>query len=258
MNKILRYIPWAYIQLSPLCHITINNVVQTFTWQKSQVTAVPTHAAVTPTAAAPIDATSIVATPIIVTTIAATIVPIAATIALNATMLQHPHRQRQLPLRFCKNSPVRTGASHMPDDEEYIDIGNVSGDEEANLPAPTVRAPPVPSPLQTATSTIYSTQVDPLAIGVRGTQPKRKIQLLNARFAESVTLSRELQKVDSSHQVMSYKHSTGTFACRTHAFYHHTDIFLQEPERLHWSIYVQPLNERLAEGWTLAAICERL
>jgi hypothetical protein len=71
-------------------------------------------------------------------------------------------------------------------------------------------------------------------------------------------LSRELQKVDSSPQVMSYKHSMGTSACCTHAFYHHTDIFLQEAECLGWPIYVQPLNECLAEGWSLAAIHARL
>ncbi|KAG1805025.1 uncharacterized protein HD556DRAFT_1437179 [Suillus plorans] len=153
--------------------------------QKSQVTTVPTHAAVTSTAAAPIDATSII-TPIAATIvpiaatvvpIAATVVPIAATVALNATMLQHPQRQWQLPLRFHNNSPVRTGTSCTPDDGEYIDIGNVSGDEEDNLPAPSIRAPSVPSPLQTVTSTIYFTQVDLLATG--------KIQLLNTRFAES-------------------------------------------------------------------------
>jgi hypothetical protein len=53
----------------------------------------------------------------------------------------------------------------MPYDGEYIDIDNVSGGEEDDLPAPRVRAPLVPSPMQTATSMIYSTQVDPLAIG---------------------------------------------------------------------------------------------
>ncbi|KAG1750430.1 uncharacterized protein EDB91DRAFT_1078468 [Suillus paluster] len=145
--------------------------------QKSQVTTVPPHAAVTPTAAAPIDATPIV-TPIAaaIAPIAATVAPIAAAVALNATMLQHPQRQWQLPLRFRNNSPVRTGTSRTLDDGEYIDISNVSGDEEDNLPAPSIRASPVPSPLQTVTSTIYSTQVDPLATG--------KIQLLNARFAE--------------------------------------------------------------------------
>ncbi|KAG1750589.1 uncharacterized protein EDB91DRAFT_1078605 [Suillus paluster] len=236
----------------------------TFAWQKSQVTTVPTHAAVTPTAAAPIDATPIV-TPIAaaIAPIAATVAPIAATVALNATMLQHPQRQRQLPLRFHNNSAVRTGTSHMPDDREYIDIGNVSGDKEDNLLAPSVRAPPVPSPLQTVTSTIYSTQVDPLATGVQGMQPKSTADINHFFREDSATkhkicrICEDLQKVDSSHQVMSYKHSTGTSARHTHAFYHHTDIFLQEAERLRWPIYVQPLNERLAEGWTLAAIHER-
>jgi hypothetical protein len=60
----------------------------------------------------------------------------------------------------------------MPYDGEYIDIDNVSEGEEDDLPAPRVMAPPVPSPMQTATSTIYSTQVDPLAMGARAKQPK--------------------------------------------------------------------------------------
>jgi hypothetical protein len=149
----------------------------------SRFTTEPTPAAEIPTAApivaAPTNATSIIATPVVVTPvvaavppIAATVAPIAAAIALNATMLQHPQRQRQLPLRYRDNdnSPVRTG--HLPDDGEYIDIGNVSGGDEDDLPAPRVRAPPVPSPMQTATSTIYSTQVDPLATGARAKQPK--------------------------------------------------------------------------------------
>ncbi|KAG1798793.1 uncharacterized protein BJ212DRAFT_1305652 [Suillus subaureus] len=142
--------------------------------QGSWVTTEPTPAAATtttaPIVATPTDATSIIATPIIVTPIvaavspiAATVAPIAAAVALNATMLQHPQRQWQLPLRYHDNSPVRTG--HMPYDGEYIDIDNVSGGEEDDLPAPRVRAPPVPSPMQTAASTIYSTQVDPLAMG---------------------------------------------------------------------------------------------
>jgi len=53
----------------------------------------------------------------------------------------------------------------MPYDGEYIDIDNISGGEEDDLPAPRVRAPLIPSPLQTATSMIDSTQVDPLATG---------------------------------------------------------------------------------------------
>jgi hypothetical protein len=125
--------------------------------QKSQVVTIPTPAAHTAAAPAPI---------------AAALAHITAAIALNAFTLQHPHRQRQLPLRFRDNSPVRVGTSHTADDGEYVDIGNVSGEEEDDLPAPGVRAPPVPGPLQTATSTVYSTQTDPLATGIRGTQPK--------------------------------------------------------------------------------------
>lgn len=71
-------------------------------------------------------------------------------------------------------------------------------------------------------------------------------------------LSRGLRVKDPSHLVMSYKHSTGTSARHTHAFYHHSDVFLQEAEHLRWPIFIQPLNDRLAEGWTLAAIRERL
>ncbi|KAG2057899.1 hypothetical protein BDR06DRAFT_969212 [Suillus hirtellus] len=123
--------------------------------QKTQVTTVPTHAAVTPTVAAPIDATPIITSTTVtiapitatITPITVTVVPIAAAVALNVTMLQHPQWQWQLPLRFCNNSPVCIGTSCIPDDGEYMDIGNVSENEEDNLPAPSIRAPPVPSPL---------------------------------------------------------------------------------------------------------------
>ncbi|KAG1740803.1 uncharacterized protein EDB91DRAFT_1081883 [Suillus paluster] len=175
MNKILRYI--KTVSLNLYCH---SNMPPRRRGQKSQVTTVPTHAAVTPTAAAPIDATPII-TPITaaivpiaatVAPIAATVAPIAAAVALNAAMLQHPQ-------------------SRTPDDREYIDIGDVSGDEEDNLPAPSVRAPPVPSPLQTVTSTIYSTQVDPLATGVRGTQPKSTADI-NHFFREDSATKRKI------------------------------------------------------------------
>ncbi|KAG2050204.1 hypothetical protein BDR06DRAFT_974722 [Suillus hirtellus] len=186
--------------------------------QKSQVTTVSTHA---PTAAAPIDATPII-TPIAATivSITATVVPIAAAVAsitaavaLNATMLQHPQQQWQLPLRFCNNSLVCTGTSHMPDDGEYIDISNVSRNEEDNLPAPSIRAPSVPSPLQTVTSTFTLPKSIPwlqvseeCSLGAlqMSITSSGKIQLLNARFAKSATLSRELQEVDSSHQLVKF------------------------------------------------------
>jgi hypothetical protein len=72
------------------------------------------------------------------------------------------------------------------------------------------------------------------------------------------SLSREFQKVDGSHRIASYKHTTGTTAHRNHAFYGHTDLYLREAERLHWPILVKSLKEQLNEGWTLAAIRERL
>jgi hypothetical protein len=119
----------------------------------------PTTAAAVPITAVPIAAVPIAAA------------PIAAAVALNATTLQHPHRQRQMPLRFRDDDPPQAGTNHTADDGEYVEIGNVSGEED-DLPAPGVRAPPVLGPLQTATSTVYSTQIDPLATGIQGTQPK--------------------------------------------------------------------------------------
>jgi hypothetical protein len=64
--------------------------------------------------------------------------------------------------------------------------------------------------------------------------------------------------VDSSHQISTYKHTTGTSAHRNHAFYCHTDLYLQEAERQRWPILVRSVKERLNEGWSLAAIRERL
>ncbi|KAG2067860.1 hypothetical protein BDR04DRAFT_1158619 [Suillus decipiens] len=145
----------------------------------TKVATIPTPAAVPliiPIAAAHIAATPIAAAHIAAASIAAAHIaaaPITAAVALHATTLQHPQRQQQLPLRFRDNSPDQVGTSHTADDGEYISISNVSGEEEDDLPAPGVRAPPVTGPLQTATSTIYSTQTDPLAMGIQGTQPKR-------------------------------------------------------------------------------------
>ncbi|KAG2753531.1 hypothetical protein P692DRAFT_20870776, partial [Suillus brevipes Sb2] len=106
------------------------------------ITAVPIAAApiaAVPIAAVPIAAAPIAAVPIAAAPIAA--VPIAAAVALNATTLQHPQRQRQMPLRFRDNDPPQAGTNHTADDGEYVEIGNVSGEED-DLPAPGVRAPP--------------------------------------------------------------------------------------------------------------------
>ncbi|KAG1801115.1 hypothetical protein EV424DRAFT_1352011 [Suillus variegatus] len=233
--------------------------------QKSQVATTPTPAAVpliVPTAAAPIAAAPIAASPIAAAHIAAAHIaaapitaahiaaaPIAAAVALNATTLQHPQRQRQLPLGFCDNSPVQVGTSHTADDGEYISIGNVSGEEEDDLPAPGVRAPPVTGPLQTATSTVYSTQTDPLTMGIQGAQPKSTADVhyffrLDPATNHKVCQPCEvLQKVDSSHEITTYKHMTGTSAHCKHAFYCHTDLYLQEAERLHWLILVKSVKE---------------
>ncbi|KAG1779483.1 hypothetical protein EV702DRAFT_1043899 [Suillus placidus] len=179
-------------------------------------------------------------------------------------MLQHPHRQRQLPLRFRNNNPAHTGTSRTAGDGEYIEIGNVSGDEEDNLPAPGVRAPPVLGPLQTATSTVYSTQTDPLATGILGTQPKSMadihyfFRLDLATNHKTCQACEGLQKADSSHPIASYKHTTGTSAHHNHAFYSHTNLYLQEAKCLCWPILVKSLKGQLNEGWTLAAIRERL
>ncbi|KIK35342.1 hypothetical protein CY34DRAFT_96280, partial [Suillus luteus UH-Slu-Lm8-n1] len=149
-------------------------------------------------------------------------------------------------------------------DGEYIEISNVSGDEEDNLPAPRVRAPPVLGPLQTATSTVYSTQSDPLATGIPGTQPKSTADIryffrLDLTTNHKICQACEgLQKADSSHPITLYKHTTSTYAHCNHAFYSHTDLYLQEAESLCWPILVKSLKRRLNEGWTLAAIRERL
>ncbi|KAG2352360.1 hypothetical protein BDR07DRAFT_1384352 [Suillus spraguei] len=82
----------------------------------------------------------------------------------------------------------------MPDDGEYIDIGNVSGDEEDNLPAPSVRAPPVPAlcrpslvpstPPKSIPWLWVSEECSLKALQMSITS-SGKIQLLNARLAES-------------------------------------------------------------------------
>ncbi|KAG1871379.1 kinase-like domain-containing protein [Suillus subalutaceus] len=86
------------------------------------------HIIAAPTTTAHVAAAPITAAPLAATPIATA--PIAIAVALNATMLQHPHRQQQLPLRFCDDNPAHTGTSRTADDREYIEISNVSGDEE--------------------------------------------------------------------------------------------------------------------------------
>ncbi|KAG2130240.1 hypothetical protein DEU56DRAFT_914870 [Suillus clintonianus] len=223
-----------------LYHYNHLNIAPRRRGQKSQVATTPTPAAVPlliPTAAAPIAAA-----------------PITAAVALNATALQHPHRQRQMPMRFRDNNPAQTGTNHTADDGEYIEIGHVSGDEEDDLPAPGVRAPPVLGPLQTATSTVYSTQNDPLATGIQGTQPKSTADVCDFFRLDPATnrkicqVCEDLQKVDDSHRITTYKHMTSTSAHRNHAFFSHTDLYLQEAERLRWPILVKSLKLRLNEG----------
>lgn len=57
---------------------------------------------------------------------------------------------------------------------------------------------------------------------------------------------------------MVYAGSTSSTAPRTHAFTHHTELYLEAAEHFGWRIQIKDLNERLAEGWSLMTIHERL
>jgi hypothetical protein len=119
------------------------------------VAAIPTSAAI-PTAA---DIPNAAAIPTTIPTTIPAAIPAAA--AANATTLQNP-RRRQLPVRYRTNDAAHAG----PDEGEAFDLDNISGDEEelGNLPAPIAITPAGSntSPLQTATSTVYT---DPLVTG---------------------------------------------------------------------------------------------
>jgi hypothetical protein len=57
---------------------------------------------------------------------------------------------------------------------------------------------------------------------------------------------------------MVYAGSTSSSAPCTHAFTHHTELYLEAAERFGWRIQIKDLNEHLAEGWSLKTICEQL
>jgi hypothetical protein len=71
-------------------------------------------------------------------------------------------------------------------------------------------------------------------------------------------LTRTLHKTDAMHKLMVYAASTSSSAPCTHAFTHHTDLYLEVAECFGWHIQIKDLSERLAEGWSLTTIRERL
>ncbi|KAG2029515.1 hypothetical protein BDR03DRAFT_1018281 [Suillus americanus] len=215
------------------------------------VAAIPTSAAI-PTAADIPDAAAIPTT--IPTTIPA-MIPAAA--AANATTLQNPHKG------------------------EAFDLNNISGDEEepGNLPAPiAITSAPVAiapagsntSPLQTTTSTV---RTDPLVTGplVTGNlkQPKGPTDIshfyqIDPDMKSKICIPcKTPHKTDATHKLMVYTASTSSSAPHTHAFTHHTDLYLEAAERFGWRIldsdvlYMSPTTEYRAPGFgSRDSICE--
>ncbi|KAG1807354.1 hypothetical protein EV424DRAFT_1350702 [Suillus variegatus] len=200
-----------------------------------------------------------------------TAAPIPAAAAANATTLLNP-RRRQLPIRYRTSDAAHAG----PDEGESFDLENISGDEEepGNPPVLTVIAPagnpPVPtaiaqagsnpSPLQTVMSTA---QTDPLATGnLKQTKGPTDIahfyQIDSDTKVKTCTPCVALHEIDGTHKVQVYAGSTASSAPRNHAFIHHTELYLEAAEHFGWCIMIKDLSERLAEGWTLTTIRERL
>ncbi|KAG1759799.1 hypothetical protein EV702DRAFT_1208130 [Suillus placidus] len=184
---------------------------------------------------------------------------IPAAAAANATTLQNP-RRRQLPVRYRTTDAAHAG----PDEGEVFNLDNISGDEEelGNLPAPTAVAPAGsnPSPLQTVTSTV---RTDPLATGnLKQTKGPTDISHFYQIDTDTKTKTcipcETLHKIDTTHKVMVYAGSTSCSAPHTHAFNHHTKLYLEAAERFGWRIQIKDLNEYLAEGWSLTTIREWL
>ncbi|KAG2036852.1 hypothetical protein BDR03DRAFT_1011207 [Suillus americanus] len=139
---------------------------------KTTTTPAPTVPIPTGVIPVPIDVipilTDVIPIPADVIPVPATIVPIPATVTIctvvTANALINPNQKCQLPHRYQDFSPSQP----MVDEGEYFDLNNVSGDdddEEYGLPAPTIRAPAGPSPLQTATHTAHPTQTTLLDTG---------------------------------------------------------------------------------------------
>ncbi|KAG1782088.1 hypothetical protein EV702DRAFT_1041804 [Suillus placidus] len=224
--------------------------------QAAAVSAIPAASAAIPAAIH----TAIPIPTAIPTAIPATIpAAIPATAAANATTFQHPRRQ-QLPVRYRISNAAHAG----PDEGEVFDLNNVSGDEEEleNLPAPAAMAPvgSNPSPLQTVTSTV---RTDPLATGnlkqTKGPTDINHFYQIDPDTKRKTCIPCEtLHEIDTTHKVMVYAGSTASSAPRTHAFTHHTELYLEAAEHFGWCIQIKDLNERLAEGWSLKTIREWL
>ncbi|KAG2146450.1 uncharacterized protein EDB93DRAFT_1104429 [Suillus bovinus] len=131
-----------------------------------------------------------------------------------------------------------------PDEGKSFDLENISGDEEesGNPPAPTAIAPPpaISSRLKGPTDISHFYQIDP------DTKVKTCIPCVS------------LHEIDKTHKVQVYSGSTASSAPHNHAFFHHTELYLEAVERFGWCITIKNLSERLAEGWTLTTICEWL
>ncbi|KAG1783156.1 hypothetical protein EV702DRAFT_1040898 [Suillus placidus] len=212
-----------------------------------------------PAAVIPIPA-AVIHTPAAVIPIPATVVPIHATVAIRTI----------LPLRYRDNSPAHADSNRPQptvDEGESFDLDNVSGDdeeEEHDPPAPTVRAPAGPSPLQTAMHNVHPTQTTLLDTGsltkmAKGTDDFHFIFRLDEVTGRNVCIPCEqLHELDLTYKVTTYKTTMSNTGPRHHVYNHHTLIYLEEAGRQGWPIQIMPLNTLLEEGWMVTAIHERL